>query len=138
MNRVRSVDNLDTNPDTPRVILIYEYDPQGNLRTWDDSGVTVQSTFTKRNQLESRKWYDDNCVPVGGTNKDVADARVDFSYSAAGRQRQILRYSDLRVNQSWEYRLHLRPSGRTDKLIHKNAVDSLLSSYDYNYDFSDC
>ncbi len=37
LNRVKSVDNLDVNPDTPRVILNYEYDLQGNLiRTSDD------------------------------------------------------------------------------------------------------
>jgi RHS repeat-associated protein len=136
LNRVKSVDNLDTNPDTPRVILYYEYDAQGNLiKTSDDAGVTVQSTFSKRNQLETRKWFD-AIVPVGGT-KDVADARVDFGYTASGRQKQILRFSDLTATTkvgSTAYTYDL--SGRTDKLIHKNAVDALLSSYDYNYDFS--
>ena len=136
INRVKSVDNLDSNPDTPRVILNYEYDLQGNLiRTSDNAGVTVQSTYSKRNQLESRKWFD-AIVPVGGT-KDVADARVDFTYTAAGRQKQILRYSDLSKTTkvgSTDFTYDL--SGRTDKLIHKNAVDSLLSSYDYGYDFS--
>jgi fibro-slime domain-containing protein/RHS repeat-associated protein len=136
LNRVTSVDNLDTNPDTPRVILNYEYDLQGNLiRTSDDAGVTVQSTYNKRNQLETRKWFD-SIVPTGGT-KDVADARVDFSYTAAGRQKQIRRYSDLTATikvggTDFTY----DQSGRTDTLIHKNAVDALLSSYDYGYDFS--
>ena len=136
LNRVTSVDNLDTNPDTPRVILNYEYDLQGNIiRTSDDAGVTVQSTYSERNQLETRKWFD-AIVPSGGT-KDVADARVDFSYTAAGRQKQIRRYSDLIATTkvgSTDYTYD--QSGRTDTLIHKNAVDALLSSYDYGYDFS--
>jgi fibro-slime domain-containing protein/RHS repeat-associated protein len=136
LNRVTSVDNLDPNPDTPRVILNYEYDLQGNLiRTSDDAGVTVQSTYSKRNQLETRKWFD-AIVPSGGT-KDVADARVDFSYTAAGRQKQIRRYSDLTATTkvgSTDYTYD--QYGRTNTLIHKNAVDALLSSYDYGYDFS--
>ncbi|MCY2977661.1 MAG: putative Ig domain-containing protein [Planctomycetota bacterium] len=136
LNRVTSVDNLDTNPDTPRVILNYEYDLQGNIiRTSDDAGVTVQSTYSERNQLKTRKWFD-AIVPSGGT-KDVADARVDFSYTAAGRQKQIRRYSDLIATTkvgSTDYTYD--QSGRTDTLIHKNAVDALLSSYDYGYDFS--
>ena len=136
LNRVTSVDNLDPSPDTPRVILNYEYDLQGNLiRTSDDAGVTVQSTYSRRNQLETRKWFD-AIVPSGGT-KDVADARVDFSYTAAGRQKQIRRYSDLIASTkvgSTDYSYD--QSGRTNTLIHKNAVDALLSSYDYGYDFS--
>ena len=118
------------------MILNYEYDLQGNIiRTSDDAGVIVQSTYSERNQLETRKWFD-AIVPSGGT-KDVADARVDFSYTAAGRQKQIRRYSDLIATTkvgSTDYAYD--QSGRTDTLIHKNAVDALLSSYDYGYDFS--
>ncbi len=136
LNRVKSVDNQDSNPDTPHVILYYDYDAQGNvIKTSDDVGVTVASSYSKRNQLETRKWFD-GLIPTGGT-ADVADARIDFSYNAAGRQKQIRRYSDLTATTkvgSTDYTYDL--AGRTDKLIHKNAVDALLSSYDYNYDFS--
>lgn len=96
---------------------------------------TVESTYSDRNQLQTRKWYD-AIVPLGST-ADIADARVDFSYNAAGRQKQIRRYSDLSAATkvgSTDYTYDL--SGRTNTLIHKNAVDALLSSYDYNYDFS--
>lgn len=136
LNRLKSVDNLDSNPDTPHVILYYDYDAQGNvLRTYDDSGVTVESTYNSRNQLATRKWFD--AVVPAGQAPDVDDARVDFSYNAAGRQKQIRRYSDLAATTKvgttdTTYDL----AGRTKTLIHRNAVDALLSSYDYGYDFS--
>jgi choice-of-anchor C domain-containing protein len=136
LNRLKSVDNEDGLIETPRVILYYEYDAQGNVtKTTDDKGVTVQSTYSKRNQLETRKWFDAD-VPSGGI-ADVANARVDFSYTATGRQKQIRRYSDLTATTkvgSTDYTYD--QSGRVDTLIHKNAVDALLSSYDYGYDFS--
>lgn len=136
LNRLKSVDNEDAIADTPRVILYYEYDAQGNVtKTTDDKGVTVQSTYSKRNQLEARKWFDAD-VPSGGV-ADVANARVDFSYTAAGKQKQIRRYSDLTATTkvgSTNYTYD--QSGRVDTLIHKNAVDALLSGYDYGYDFS--
>ncbi|MBL8868680.1 MAG: putative Ig domain-containing protein [Planctomycetaceae bacterium] len=136
LNRLKSVDNLDSNPDTPHVILYYDYDSQGNvLRTYDDSGVTVESTYDGRNQLATRKWFD-AVVPAGQT-PDVADARVGFSYNAAGRQKQIRRYSDLTATTkvgTTDTSHDL--AGRTNTLIHRNATDTLLSSYDYGYDFS--
>jgi choice-of-anchor C domain-containing protein len=136
LNRLKSVDNEDGLADTPRVILSYEYDAQGNvIKTSDDKGVTIQSTYSKRNQLETRKWFDAD-ISSGGI-ADVANARVDFSYTAAGRQKQIRRFSDLTATNkagSTDYTYDL--SGRADKLVHKNAVDALLSSYDYGYDFS--
>lgn len=136
LNRLKSVDNLDSNPDTPHVILYYDYDSQGNvLRTYDDSGVTVESTYDGRNQLATRKWFD-ALVPAGQT-PDVADARVGFSYNAAGRQKQIRRYSDLTATTkvgTTDTSHDL--AGRTNTLIHRNATDTLLSSYDYGYDFS--
>jgi RHS repeat-associated protein len=136
LNRLKSVDNEDAIADTPRVILYYEYDAQGNVtKTTDDKGVTVQSTYSKRNQLDTRKWFDAD-VPSGGTT-DVANARVDSSYTAAGRQKQIRRYSDLTATTkvgSTDYTYD--QSGRVDTLTHKNAVDTLLSGYDYGYEFS--
>jgi RHS repeat-associated protein len=134
--RLKSVDNLDTNPQTPRVILVYEYDRQGNrIRTSDDAGVAIESTYDKRNQLATRKWFD-AIVPAGGS-KDIADTRVDFVYTAAGRQKQVRRYADLNATTkigSTDFTYDL--SGRTNRLVHKDAVDALLASYDYGYDFS--
>ncbi len=135
LNRLRTVDNADGVAETPDVLLTYEYDAQGNvIKTYDDAGVTVESVYSSRNLLASRKWYD-AVVPTGEV-ADVADARIDFTYNATGRQSRVDRYSDLaatvRVGHTdTTYDL----SGRTDVLRHMNAIDELLSGYDYGYDF---
>ena len=80
LNRLESVDNNpDGTRDVPRVLLTYDYDAQGNVTlTSDDAGVTVESEYDERNQLDVRKWYD-----ADGSG-DVDNARVDFDYNAAG------------------------------------------------------
>lgn len=137
LNRLASVDN---NPDdsrgVPRVILSYDYDAQGNVTlTEDDAGVTVESEYDARNRLAIRKWYDAQVST--GESADVEPARVDFIYNAAGRESEIRRYSDLsgetmvgRTSRTYD------ASGRSDALIHFDAVDSLIAGYDYDYDFS--
>ncbi|WP_182864853.1 putative Ig domain-containing protein [Rhodopirellula sp. JC639] len=136
LNRLTSVDN---NPigdrDVPRVILNYEYDAQGNLtKTYDDAGVTVKSEYDSRNRLWIREWYDAD-VPVGET-PDVDPARVDFFYNAAGREKEVRRYSDLDANTLiGRTERTYDTAGRSDELIHRNAVDELLAGYDYDYDF---
>jgi len=137
LNRLTSVDNNPLNDrDIPRVILSYGYDAQGNvISTSDDSGVTVASEYDARNRLKIRRWFDAT-VQSGGT-PDVGDARVDFLYNAAGREREIRRYSNLtganlvgRTMRTYDL------SGRSDLLNHMNAVDQVLSGYNYEYDFS--
>ena len=136
LSRVGSVDNLDANSDTARVILTYEYDLQGNIiRTSDNEGVTVFSTYNKLNQLVSRRWFDAN-VPAGLT-KDVEDTRIDFNYNAVGREKQILRYSSLTDgNYVGSTDLAYDQSSRTSAISHRNAVDLLISNFEYGYDFS--
>jgi len=134
LNRMTSVDNNpDGTRDVPRVILAYAYDSQGNvISTGDNFGVTVASTYNGRNLLSTRKWFD----ATPSSTPDVDPTRVDFLYNAVGRQTRLDRYSDLtatsRVGHTDTTYDH---SGRTDRLIHKNAVDELLASYDYGYDF---
>nr|WP_161501616.1 putative Ig domain-containing protein [Rhodopirellula sp. SM50] len=137
LNRLTSVDN---NPlgdrDVPRVILNYEYDAQGNLtKTYDDAGVTVKSEYDSRNRLWIREWYDAD-VPAGEA-PDVDPARVDFFYNAAGREKEVRRYSDLDANTLvGRTERTYDTTGRSDELIHRNAVDEVLAGYDYDYDFS--
>ncbi|MCS7466146.1 putative Ig domain-containing protein [Stieleria sp. ICT_E10.1] len=137
LNRLTSVDNnpLDDR-DVPRVILNYEYDPQGNVtKTYDDAGVTVESEYDSRNRLWIRKWYDAD-VPTG-EDPDVDPARVDFFYNAAGREKEVRRYADLDANTLVGRTERTYDTvGRSDDLIHRNSVDELLAGYDYDYDFS--
>lgn len=134
LNRLRSVDNNpDGSRDVPRAILSYGYDKQGNVISTSDNVVTVASTYNARNLLATRKWFDATL----GTTPDVDDARVDFRYTAAGREAEIHRYSDLTATTlvgttTRTYDL----SGRSDSLIHRNATNSLIAGYNYDYDFA--
>ncbi|WP_233902915.1 putative Ig domain-containing protein [Stieleria maiorica] len=139
LNRLTSVDN---NPegtlDLPRVILTYQYDAQGNvIETQDDAGVTVASEYDERNRLAIRRWYDAD-VPTS-EDPDVDPVRVDFLYTAAGRESDVFRYSDLdsdpanlvgRTERTYD------TTGKSNLLTHLNATDELLAGYDYDYDFS--
>ena len=133
LNRLTSVDN---NPsglvDVPRVILTYAYDAQGNVvQTQDDAGVTVGSTYDARNRSATRTWYD-----ADGSG-DVDDARVDFTYNAAGREASVRRYSDLTdTDLVASTERTYDAAGRSDLLIHRDAAGELLAGYDYDYDFS--
>lgn len=136
LNRLISADNNpDGSLDVPRVVLTYRYDAAGNvIETQDDAGVTVASEYDARNRLATRRWFDAD-VPTGET-PDVNPARVDFFYNAAGRETEIRRYSDLdgndlvgRTGQTYD------SAGRSDLLIHHDAVDDLIAGYDYDYDF---
>lgn len=136
LNRLIIVDN---NPlgdrQNPRVVLTNGYDAQGNLTlTSDDAGVTVSSNYDARGRLATRRWFDAN-VPAG-EEPDVANARVDFSYTAAGREREVRRYADLSGTNLVSRTLRTYDLvGRSNSLNHLNAVDQILTGYDYDYDF---
>lgn len=137
LDRLTSADN---NPDgtrnLPRVILMYTYDPEGNLAsTQDGMGVTVASEYDQRNRPSVRRWFDAD-VPDSET-ADVDPARVDFLYDAAGREVGVARFADLHANQlvgatTRTYDI----ASRSNLLTHRNAIDNLLAGYDYDYDFS--
>lgn len=133
LNRLRTVDNNpEGDREAPRVVLTYGYDPQGNVtNVFDDRGVTVQSDYNQRNLLEWQNWFDSD------GSGDVDDARVEFTYNAAGREETVRRYSDLTAtalvgSTTRTYDL----AGRSDLLRHDDAAGSLLAGYDYDYDFS--
>jgi RHS repeat-associated protein len=137
LNRLVAVDNNPLNDrNVPRVILSHAYDAHGGIiSSSDDTGVTVASEYDSRNRLKIRRWFDAS-VPTGSM-PDVSDTRVDYQYTAAGREREIKRYSNLagtdlvgRTVQTYDL------SGRTDVLSHTNAVDAVFAGYDYDYDFS--
>ncbi len=127
LNRVTSVDNADT-PDMPHVVLSYQYDAIGNvLRTSDNLGVSVVSTYDDRNRLASRWWEGDS----------VDAARVDFLYTAAGREARIDRYSDLAGTTRVAYTDRTYDTaGRSQMISHQRAVDDVIARYDYEYDFA--
>lgn len=136
LNRLRSIDNNPNGArDAPRVVLTYGYDSQGNvILTRDNTGVTVASEYDSRNRLAIRRWFDAD-VPDGET-ADVDPARIDFFYTATGREAGARRYVDLngddlvgRTDRTYDL------SGRSDLLTHRNNVDELLAGYDYDYDF---
>lgn len=137
LNRLTSVDNnpLDDR-DVPRVILSYGYDAQGNVvSTGDGAGVTVASEYDSRNRLAIRRWFDAD-IPTGET-RDVDDARVDFLYTATGREKEVHRYGDLTGTNLVGRTLRTYDlAGRPNILDHVNAVDEVIAGYDYDYDFS--
>ena len=133
LNRLSSVDNAGT-PGVPNVVLTYQYDAQGNvIQTQDNFGVTVDSEYDARNQLSVRNWYD-----ADGSG-DVDDARVEMSYSAAGRMTEMLRFANVTGDISNLIGKTIRTYdtvGRSDQLNHLDGSDSNISSYDYDYDFA--
>ncbi len=97
--------------------------------------MTVDSEYDERNRLKIRNWFDAD-VPIGET-PDVDPARVDFLYTAAGREAEIRRYSDFAASTLVGRTVRTYDlAGRSDLLIHSDAVDQLLAGYDYDYDFS--
>lgn len=133
-NRVTSVDNAGT-PNAPNVILNYVYDRQGNvISTSDNSGVTVASEYDQRNRLQVRKWFD--AMVNTGEEPDVDPIRIDFAYNAAGRQILLERFAGLdRSTPVGRTVTTHELTGQVDTLTHLNALDELLASYDYGYDF---
>ncbi|TWU37529.1 tRNA nuclease WapA precursor [Novipirellula aureliae] len=136
LNQVTSDDNEDNNPNTPHVVLYYEYDSEGNIiKTHDSDGVTVESTYNDRNLLKSRQWYDADIS--NGEAADTENARIDLLYTATGREKQMVRYSDLSAITKVGVTDYFYDSvGRTTTLGHKDALDKLISNYDYEYDFA--
>lgn len=125
LNRVVTVDNAGT-PDMPHVILTYSYDAMGNvISTSDNLGVTVRSTYDSRNRLAKRRW-----------EGAVDPARVDFLYTAAGREKHIDRYADLAGTNRVGYTDRTYDTaGRSKDIVHRDAVDAVLAEYHYQYDF---
>ncbi len=112
----------------PHVVLSYQYDAMGNvLRTSDNLGVSVVSTYDDRNRLASRWWE--------GTSVDAA--RVDFLYTAAGRESHIDRYSGLSGTTRVAYTDRAYDTaGRSKVISHQRAVDDVIARYDYANDFA--
>ncbi|MEZ6136166.1 MAG: hypothetical protein R3C53_14820 [Pirellulaceae bacterium] len=137
LNRLIEQDNNATGSiDAPRVVLSYGYDAQGNvIRTRDDRGVTVDSEYDSQNRLATRIWYD-NDVPTG-EEPEVEPIRIDMFYSAAGRNTEIRRWSDLERNNliSRTERTYLT-NGRSNTIDHVDATDAILAGYDYDYNFA--
>ncbi|MEM6472792.1 MAG: RHS repeat-associated core domain-containing protein, partial [Planctomycetota bacterium] len=127
LDRLTSSSNAGS-PETPAVILSYEFDADGNrTRVSDDSGVTIDSEYGSRNQLLSKTWF-------GG---EVEDARVEFDYDDALRQVDILRYSDTTgTNLIGRSETDFDLTGRRTRITHLNSTDEVLANYEYEFDFA--
>ena len=130
LNRVASVSNAGTSG-APTVILNYTYDGEGNvLSVVDNFGVTVESTYTVRDQVQTRLWFDAN-------GNEVDEARVDFSYNALGQTVGVTRSSSLDGVQvigttTRTYDL----DGRADTILHADGNGDLIAFYDYDYNLA--
>ncbi len=137
LNRlVKSDNNATGSIANPRVILNYDYDPQGSvIQTQDDAGVTVASEYDSRDRLISRIWFD-AIVPTGGA-VDVESIRIDISYNAAGRVAELKRWGDLSRSVYFGHTIQTYArSGRKLSIVHLDAQDAVLASYANQYEFS--
>ncbi|MEL6108015.1 MAG: RHS repeat-associated core domain-containing protein, partial [Planctomycetota bacterium] len=127
LNRLVSSDN---NPNDslaiPRTVLSYSHDPQGNvLQTSDQSGVLVESRYDQRDRLLSRDW----------SLSDLDTARIDFFYSAVGRETEAQRFDGDDQLVSRTLRTYDSVS-RPDSVTHLDAADGLFAEYEYGYNFA--
>ncbi len=124
LDRQLTADNSGT-PNLPQIILTSEYDAVGNrVKVFDSSGVTVESTYDRRNLLASRKWQ-------GG---GVSPARADFGYDERGGQISQARFGDLNgVLPVGNTTVSLDALGRVSEILHI-AKGSPVASYSYGYD----
>ena len=127
LNRVIGVDNTGT-ANVPAVVLTYEYDDVGNVTAvFDNSGVRVDSEFSDRNDLLSKRW----------TGPGVDEAFVEFDYNVTGDRVATRRYSDpAGTNPIGRTDLSYDDTGRLTGITHLDAVDSIISEFTYEYDFA--
>ncbi|MEM6468700.1 MAG: putative Ig domain-containing protein [Planctomycetota bacterium] len=127
-NQQLTADNAGT-ANVPRVLLSYDYDPNGNvISVSDDSGVTVASIYNERNLLDVRQWFD-------ADGSELDPLRFNFSYNAAGRTTIVDRFASLDQSnfigqQLREYDL----AGRSTVIDFVNAISESLAFYSFTYE----
>ena len=125
LDRLITSDNAGT-PDTPNVILTYDYDVDGNrIQVADNSGVTIDSEYGSRNQLLFKTWH-------GG---EVDDARIEYDFDDALREIEARRYSDVTgMNQIGSTETAYDDTGRRVRITHLDGSDVVLANYEYEFD----
>ena len=112
-------------PDLPTVTLTYEYDPDGNRTSMDDSlGGLVSYTYNARDELTNET--------LSGT--DISAIAVANTYDNAGNMTGQTRYSntaetDVVATTSYTYDDAEQMTG----IVDKNSGGTTLVSYGYTY-----
>jgi RHS repeat-associated protein len=115
---------VQTQTDPNGVTLTYGYDGDGNVTSVADSlGGTVTSFYDSLGNLTSRR--------LSGTTQ----ARVDMTYDANSNLLTVARYADAAGTQlKGSSTLTYDNENNLKTLTHKNAANTTLASYTYNYD----
>jgi RHS repeat-associated protein len=129
--RLQTVDNQGT-PSTPRVLLTYTYDANGNI-------ISVFDAINGTNAGTTAYTYDvlNRVTQVTQTGTGVQTKRVDFGYNPVGQFDSIRRYSDLAGTQLVvDTRYSYDGLNRLQGLLHNRADGATVASYSYGYDSS--
>lgn len=129
LNRVQQVQTAGLNG-IPTSFLNFTYDAFGNVLTQSDTinsviGTTNTSTFDNLNRVSQ-------LVQAG---PGIAAKRVDFAYNALGQTTSMSRFADSAsqspvVASTFAY----DTLNRLTSISHRNAANSVLNSFSYQYD----
>jgi RHS repeat-associated protein len=127
-DRLQTADNNGT-PGVPRVLLIYAYDPAGNLLSVRD---TINGQPGGRNDYLPDELNRVSRLTQTGTG--VSPKRVDFTYDAVGRFETIARFADLTGTSEVATSTYQNDRlGRLTNLDHRHGA-SVLATYTYTFD----
>ncbi|MEG4465002.1 FG-GAP-like repeat-containing protein [Microcoleus sp. D3_18cC1] len=127
---LETVDNAGT-PNIPNVLLKYTYNKVNN---------PLSVTDTINGQLRGTKsfTYDDGnrVTRITQSGNGVSSKRVDMSYDAAGKTKDVIRYSDLNGTNLVAKSEYVYDSvGRLTRLSHGKG-NVALANYAWTYDFA--
>jgi YD repeat-containing protein len=127
MGRLKSVDNNGT---PARVVLTYDYDSNGNVKS-------VQDAINGSNAGMTSYDYDglNRVRQITQSGTGVQNKRVNFAYNSVGQMQSLKRYSDLGGNLLVAQTGYTYDSlNRLGEINHTNSAGSSLSLYRFGYD----
>jgi RHS repeat-associated protein len=128
-DRLASVDNLGT-PNAPRVVVMYGYDPAGNV-------TSVSDTIDQQLAATTNYIYDplNRLSLVAQAGPGLSIKRVDFAYNALGQTTRIARFADLFGTQIAAASTYAYDGqNRLDSITHQRGGGATLSFFDLAYD----